>query len=85
MSGSEFDEATQRDLQKFLESENARMRLQQSIQTFTDLCWDKCITKISGSHLSSADEACLTNCVERFLDTSMFIVKRVEEQKNQRG
>ncbi|CAG8464625.1 3874_t:CDS:2 [Diversispora eburnea] len=43
----EFDEASQKELAKFLEGENSKMRLQQSIHTFTDLCWDKCVTKIS--------------------------------------
>ncbi|CAG8553791.1 6258_t:CDS:2, partial [Scutellospora calospora] len=42
----EFDEASQKELAKFLEGENAKMRLQQSIHTFTDLCWDKCISKL---------------------------------------
>ncbi|CAG8552542.1 13462_t:CDS:2 [Rhizophagus irregularis] len=67
-SNLEFDEATQKELGKFLESENARMRLQQSIHTFTDLCWDKCINKISNK-IDRGEETCLTNCVERFLDT----------------
>ncbi|CAB4484645.1 hypothetical protein RhiirA5_266810 [Rhizophagus irregularis] len=79
-SNLEFDEATQKELGKFLESENARMRLQQSIHTFTDLCWDKCINKISNK-IDRGEETCLTNCVERFLDTSLFIVKRLEETR----
>ena len=81
-SNLEFDEATQKELGKFLESENARMRLQSSIHTFTDLCWDKCISKISNK-IDRSEEACLTNCVERFLDTSLFIVKRLEETRKQ--
>ncbi|RHZ79929.1 hypothetical protein Glove_140g159 [Diversispora epigaea] len=65
----EFDEASQKELAKFLESENSKMRLQQSIHTFTDLCWDKCVTKI-GNKIDRGEETCLTNCVERFLDTT---------------
>ncbi|CAG8748004.1 21887_t:CDS:1, partial [Racocetra persica] len=54
----EFDEASQKELAKFLEGENAKMRLQQSIHTFTDLCWDKCITKI-GNKIDRGEETCL--------------------------
>lgn len=81
-SNLEFDEASQKELAKFLEDENAKMRLQQSVHTFTDLCWDKCITKV-GNKIERGEETCLTNCVERFLDTSMFIIKRLEKTKNQ--
>ncbi|RIB26639.1 Tim10/DDP family zinc finger-domain-containing protein [Gigaspora rosea] len=77
----DFDEASQKELAKFLEGENAKMRLQQSIHTFTDLCWDKCITKVSNK-IDRGEETCLVNCVERFLDTSLFIVKRLEEIRN---
>lgn len=41
-----FDEAAQRELAKFLEAEQAKARLQQSIHTFCDLAFDKCVTKI---------------------------------------
>ncbi|RUS22980.1 Tim10/DDP family zinc finger-domain-containing protein [Endogone sp. FLAS-F59071] len=78
----EFSETEQRELQKFLENENAKAQIQRSIHTFTDLCWDKCIGKI-GNKLDRGEEQCLSNCVERFLDTSLFIVKRLEEVKNQ--
>ncbi|KAL1923134.1 uncharacterized protein VTP21DRAFT_9510 [Calcarisporiella thermophila] len=81
-AGSELDEQSQRELAKFLENENAKLRLQNSIHTFTDMCWDKCITKV-GNRLERNDETCLTNCVERFLDTSLFIVRRLEEMRNQ--
>jgi len=76
----DFDEHSQRELAKFLENENAKARLQQSIHTFTDMCWDKCITKI-GNKIDGTEERCLVNCVDRFLDTSLFIVKRLDEIK----
>jgi len=33
----------QKELQSFLEREQAQARLQQSIHTFTSMCWDKCV------------------------------------------
>lgn len=49
MSQPNFDEAAQRELSKFLEAEQAKARLQQSIHTFCDLAFDKCVTKIGMS------------------------------------
>ncbi|CDS03774.1 hypothetical protein LRAMOSA01175 [Lichtheimia ramosa] len=72
-----FNEQDQRELAQFLEGENAKARVQQTVHTLTDGCWDKCISKINNK-LDRSEEACLANCVERFLDTSMFIVKRLE-------
>jgi hypothetical protein len=43
------------------------------------------------NHLFSADNmprseaSCLENCVDRFLDTSLYIVKQIEEQKSHLG
>ena len=52
MSQPNFDEAAQRELSKFLEAEQAKARLQQSIHTFCDLAFDKCVTKIGMSAVS---------------------------------
>ncbi|KAF8222597.1 hypothetical protein L208DRAFT_1186349, partial [Tricholoma matsutake] len=76
-----FDEATQKELASFLEKEQAQARLHTSIHTFTSLCWDKCITGTPSTRFSRSEESCLANCVERFLDTSLFMVKKIEEQR----
>ncbi|CAO3630351.1 unnamed protein product [Cunninghamella blakesleeana] len=81
MSQPQFSENDQRELAQFLEAENAKARIQQTVHTLTDSCWDKCISKVSGK-LDCSDEACLSNCVERFLDTSLFIVKRLEDLRS---
>ncbi|KAI8989547.1 Tim10/DDP family zinc finger-domain-containing protein [Pilobolus umbonatus] len=81
MSAPQFSENDQRELGQFLEAEQAKARVQQTVHTFTDSCWDKCISKINNK-LDRSEEACLTNCVDRFLDSSMFIVKRLEELRN---
>ncbi|KAI8866629.1 hypothetical protein GQ42DRAFT_165373 [Ramicandelaber brevisporus] len=79
----QLDDQTQRELAKFLEAENAKARLQQTIHTFTDMCWDKCITgSVRSASLDRTESSCLANCVERFLDTSVAIVRRLEEQRH---
>ncbi|POY73602.1 hypothetical protein BMF94_3135 [Rhodotorula taiwanensis] len=73
----QFDEATRRELQTFLEQEQTKARLQSQIHTFTDTC----IKGAPGARFSRGEEACLSNCVDRFLDSSLFIVKSLEERK----
>lgn len=94
--------ALQKELQSFLEREQAQARVQQSIHTFTSMCWEKCvltlilsvrphithctfcyrcITGTPSTRFSRGEESCLVNCVERFLDTSLFIVKKIESQR----
>ncbi|KAJ9072044.1 Mitochondrial import inner membrane translocase subunit tim8 [Entomophthora muscae] len=81
-SSLNLDEESKIELTKFIENEQSKARIQQSVHTMTDLCWDKCITKI-GNRLDSNEESCLKNCVERFLDTSIFIVSKLQKQGNQ--
>ncbi|KAJ7783487.1 Tim10/DDP family zinc finger-domain-containing protein [Mycena maculata] len=78
-----FDEATQKELSSFLEKQQAEARLHASIHNFTGICWDKCVTGTPSNRFSRAEESCLSNCVERFLDTSLFMVRRIEEQRAQ--
>jgi len=76
-----LDDATQKELATFLEREQAQARVQSSIHNFTSMCWDKCITGTPSTRFSRGEESCLSNCVERFLDSSIFIVKKIEQQR----
>ncbi|KAJ7169610.1 Tim10/DDP family zinc finger-domain-containing protein [Mycena filopes] len=76
-----FDEATQKELATFLEKQQAEARLHQSIHNFTGICWKKCVTGTPSTKFSRSEESCLSNCVERFLDTSLFMVRKIEEQR----
>lgn len=51
---------------------------QQLVHQMTELCWEKCMDK-PGPKLDSRAEACFVNCVERFIDTSQFILNRLEQ------
>ncbi|KAI0001781.1 hypothetical protein BJV77DRAFT_1063179 [Russula vinacea] len=52
-----FDDATQKELQAFLDREQAQARVQQSIHTFTSMCWDKCITGTPSTRFSRVKRA----------------------------
>ncbi|GAB1522508.1 Mitochondrial import inner membrane translocase subunit tim8 [Rhizoctonia solani] len=68
-ANQKFDEATQRELQAFIEQEQAKARVQATTHQLTDMCW------------TNSEAYCLQNCVDRFLDTSLFIVKKLDEQR----
>ncbi|XP_042196566.1 mitochondrial import inner membrane translocase subunit Tim8 A [Callorhinchus milii] len=69
-------------LQRFIAAESQRQRFQQLVHGLSEMCWDKCMDK-PGPKLDSRTEACFVNCVERFIDTSQFILNRLEQtQKN---
>lgn len=47
--------------------------------------YGRCITGTPGNSFSRSESSCLANCVERFLDTSLFMVNRIEQQRLQSG
>ncbi|CAO2591930.1 Putative mitochondrial import inner membrane translocase subunit Tim8 A-B [Lemmus lemmus] len=71
-------DAADPQLQQFVEGEMQKQRVQLLVHHMTELCWDKCMDK-PGPKLDGRAEVCLVNCVERFLDTSQFILNRLEQ------
>ncbi|KAF8349894.1 Tim10/DDP family zinc finger-domain-containing protein, partial [Amanita rubescens] len=69
---------TQKELSVFLEKEQAQARMIANTQNITATCWDKCITGTPSTKFSRSEENCLTYCAERFLDTSIFLVNKVQ-------
>ncbi|XP_023302414.2 mitochondrial import inner membrane translocase subunit Tim8 [Lucilia cuprina] len=76
---SDFDSisssSADKELQEFLMIEKQKAQVNAQIHEFNEICWDKCIGKPS-SKLDSATETCLSNCVDRFIDTSLLITQR---------
>ncbi|WWC91009.1 uncharacterized protein L201_005949 [Kwoniella dendrophila CBS 6074] len=91
----QLDEASKKELEVFLEQEQSKAKLQASIHELTntsqadiriiasELGWNTCITGSISSKFSKSEAQCLENCVDRFLDSSLFIVKQIESQKQQ--
>nr|XP_044997371.1 mitochondrial import inner membrane translocase subunit Tim8 A-like [Jaculus jaculus] len=65
-------------LQHFIEVETQKQRFQQLVHQIMELCWEKCMDK-PGPKLDSRAEAYFVNCIERFIDTSQFILNRLEQ------
>lgn len=66
------------EMQRFLQVESQKAQMNSRVHSFTDICWDKCMDKM-GTTMDGRTERCLVNCVERFLDTTNFIVNRLEK------
>ena len=67
-------------MQRFLEAETQKQRFQQIIHTMAEDCWDTCVTGAPGAKMDRKTETCIVNCVERFIDTSNYIVNRLEKE-----
>ncbi|WOO80556.1 Mitochondrial import inner membrane translocase subunit TIM8 [Vanrija pseudolonga] len=78
----QFDAATQAELRDFIEQEQTKAKIQASVHELTDRCWKTCITGGISSKFSKSEASCLENCVDRFLDTSFYIVKQIEQQQH---
>ncbi|XP_034666494.1 mitochondrial import inner membrane translocase subunit Tim8-like [Drosophila subobscura] len=84
MSDYENVSAIDPELQDFLDLEKQKAQVNAQLHEFNEICWEKCIGRPS-SKLDHATEVCLSNCVDRFIDTSVLITKRFAEILNKRG
>ncbi|XP_012268217.1 mitochondrial import inner membrane translocase subunit Tim8-like [Athalia rosae] len=66
---------SQAELEEFVMVEKQKAQFNAQIHEFNELCWEKCMDK-PGSKIDSRTEACLTNCVDRFIDVSLLISNR---------
>ncbi|GMG20598.1 unnamed protein product [Ambrosiozyma monospora] len=75
---SKLDETTKTELNAFIQQETARAKVQTSVTQFTDMCFKKCITSVQDSNLNREEESCVSNCLNRFLDTNIKIVNLLQ-------
>ncbi|EDW58055.1 mitochondrial import inner membrane translocase subunit Tim8 [Drosophila novamexicana] len=86
MSDFENLSGNDKELQEFLMIEKQKAQVNAQIHEFNEICWEKCIGKPS-TKLDHATETCLSNCVDRFIDTSLLITQRFAQmlQKQSSG
>ncbi|KAI5804016.1 Tim10/DDP family zinc finger-domain-containing protein [Peziza echinospora] len=77
---TDLDDASKRELQNFIRNEESKAKIQTAVHSLTDLCWKKCITKptITAGTLDKSEETCMQNCVDRFLDFQVAVLKNLE-------
>ncbi|EJS43098.1 tim8p [Saccharomyces arboricola H-6] len=76
-----LDDTSKKEIATFLEGENSKQKVQMSIHQFTNICFKKCVDSVNNPDLSSQEEHCLSNCVNRFLDTNIRIVNGLQNSR----
>ena len=68
-----------------IQVEDQKSQIQQEIHNFTKLCFNNCVninsTNILNPDLSVQENQCLTDCVGRYLDVNLQIVKTLQNAK----
>jgi import inner membrane translocase subunit TIM8 len=79
LTGSSSQGISDPQLASFIVQENQKQRFQSVVHTLTDQCWDLCAPSIS-ARLDGRSETCLANCVERFIDSSNYIINKLGQE-----
>lgn len=77
---AQLDDNQRKEMTHWVEQEVSKAKVRSSVHTFTDFCFPKCVTSISSPGLSAGETSCLQNCLGRFLDTNVSVVKMIQEQ-----
>ena len=73
-------------LQRFMQIETEKQKLQGVIHQLNEKCWDQCMDGVKpSSRLDSRSQDCLRNCVDRFLDANIMVTRRIGEKANISG
>lgn len=67
------------DMQAILIEEQQRALVQQAISKITAIAWDKCSASKPDAELSSRERDCIKNVTLAYLDTTMFVVHRLNK------
>ncbi|AET39931.1 protein transporter TIM8 Ecym_5155 [Eremothecium cymbalariae DBVPG len=74
----DLDDISKKEVMSFLQAEHSKQKVQMSIHQFTNMCFKQCISSINNAELSSQEDLCLKNCVNRFLDTNIRVVQSLK-------
>ena len=71
-------------LQRFMQIESEKQKLQGVIHQLNEKCWDQCMDGVKPStRLEGKSRDCISNCVERFLDANIMVTRRFGEKASQ--
>lgn len=81
-----MDQMDTEELKKKLQAEIAQATFQALVEDMSEKCFSMCIKK-PGSSLENNDKRCLTNCMDRFIDSynvvSKVFLSRVSNEMGQ--
>lgn len=53
-----LDQNSRQEIIQFMEAERSKAKIQETVHTFTNLCWNKCIKKINSAQLDGSEQQC---------------------------
>lgn len=76
-----YEDSVRNDPQfeRFFEALAQKQQYQILVHNLTDICWDLCCDFKPSVKLEGKVKTCLNNCVDRFVDTTVYIVNRMEK------
>ncbi|MCJ1256883.1 Mitochondrial import inner membrane translocase subunit tim8 [Lignoscripta atroalba] len=81
---SKLTDNDKKELQQFIVNESQKARIQQTVHSLTDICWTKCVTgRIASGKLERGEESCTQNCVDRFMDANMTVLRHLESLRSE--
>eukprot|EP00092_Neocalanus_flemingeri_P098225 GFUD01125245.1.p1 GENE.GFUD01125245.1~~GFUD01125245.1.p1 ORF type:complete len:115 (+),score=55.22 GFUD01125245.1:60-404(+) len=83
-SGQDLGGAAGGDIQAQVAMEQQKLQFMNQVHHLNETCWDLCVGNPSSS-LSGREETCLTNCVDRFIDTTLLITNRFAQLAQKMG
>ena len=63
-----------------LQAEQHKAVFNELVSLITNKCFDKCVGS-PGKSLSNGEQACVSQCTLRFLETNQVILQRLQQQK----
>ncbi|KAK4501217.1 hypothetical protein PRZ48_007024 [Zasmidium cellare] len=70
------------ELNQFVQNEAQKAQIQSAVHSLTETCFRKCVTgKISAGALDRNEEPCMRNCVDRFMDANMTVIRHLEQMR----
>ncbi|KAK4540953.1 hypothetical protein LTR36_008461 [Oleoguttula mirabilis] len=71
------------ELNQFIQNEGQKAQIQATVHSLTDTCFRKCITsKISSGKLDRSEEPCMQNCVDRYMDANLTVIRHLEQMRH---
>jgi import inner membrane translocase subunit TIM8 len=53
-----LDQNSRQEIVQFMEAERSKAKIQETVHTFTNLCWNKCIKKVNSAQLDGSEQQC---------------------------
>ncbi|KAH9872741.1 hypothetical protein J1614_005135 [Plenodomus biglobosus] len=80
---TKLSDRDKQELQQFAMNEGQKARIQSSIHSLTDTCFRKCIPmgNVKNGKLDKYEEPCMRQCVDRFLDANMVVLRELEKMR----